>query len=346
MKIGVGLSSEELGPLEIVRRALRGRRRDCRSHYRSGGLAMRPPEQRLRQLVEEISQAESLDVPIAAVQAGAGRIVGSDRVKRLLSGAPLGHRLHPILTDIPIGCFTSASVLDIVAWRSGRAGARRLVALGIVAALPTVASGLSDWMDTETEERRIGFVHAGANSVGIVLELASWHARRRGHHVKGAVLGVSALGVMTVAGYLGGHLVFARGVGPDVKAPLLADAGWHAVCRVDDLIEGGPLGADVEGVSVVVVRRGDEVYALAATCTHAGGPLDRGSVSDGVITCPWHGSRFCLRDGTVVRGPASAPQPTYETRLRSGVVEIRRHPTRAGETPRGTEPRGRVKARA
>jgi nitrite reductase/ring-hydroxylating ferredoxin subunit len=193
-----------------------------------------------------------------------------------------------------------------------------------VSALPTVASGVSDWNDTSTEDRRIGFVHAGGNSVGILLEIASWSARRRGHHVRGAVLGATAIGVMTVAGYLGGHLVFARRVGSDFETPVIPDAGWHAVCRADDLADSTPLGVDVNGVAAVVVRRGAEVYALAAACTHAGGPLDRGSVENGAITCPWHGSRFCLRDGSVVRGPAASPEPTYETRLRSGVVEIRR----------------------
>jgi nitrite reductase/ring-hydroxylating ferredoxin subunit/uncharacterized membrane protein len=286
---------------------------------------MTPPEQQLRRFVDTIGHAEALDAPIAAVQGVTGRLFGSDRVKRVLSGAPLGHRLHPMLTDIPIGCWTSASVLDAIAWRSGRASARRLTALGIVSALPTVASGLSDWNDIDTEERRIGFVHAGGNSIGILLELASWSARRRGHHVRGAVLGITAIGVMTVAGYLGGHLVFARRVGADVDTPLVSDAGWHAVCRAEDLVESTPLGVDVNGVTAVLVRRGAEVYALAATCIHAGGPLDRGSVQDGDIICPWHGSRFCLRDGSVVRGPAASPQPTYETRLRSGVVEIRRH---------------------
>jgi nitrite reductase/ring-hydroxylating ferredoxin subunit/uncharacterized membrane protein len=284
---------------------------------------MRPPDQ-LRRFIAAVEQAETLDAPIAAVRGVTGRLIQSDRVKGVLSGAPLGHRLHPMLTDIPIGCWTSASVLDVLAWRSGRASARRLTALGIVSALPTVASGLSDWSDTDTEDRRVGFVHAGGNSVGILLEIASWSARRRGHHVRGAVLGMTAIGVMTGAGYLGGHLVFARRVGSDFDTPLVPDAGWHEVCRVDDLVDSMPLGVDVNGVAAVVVRRGAEVYALAAACNHAGGPLDRGSVADGVITCPWHGSRFCLSDGSVVRGPAAASQPAYETRLRSGVVEIRR----------------------
>jgi nitrite reductase/ring-hydroxylating ferredoxin subunit/uncharacterized membrane protein len=307
---------------------------------------MHPPERRLQQFVGAIGRAEALDAPIGAVRAVTGRIFESDQVKGVLSGAPLGHRLHPLLTDIPIGCWTSASMLDLVAWRSGRAGARRLVALGVVAALPTVASGLSDWTDTETEDRRIGFVHAGGNSIGILLEVASWSARRRGHHVRGAVLGASALGVMTAAGYLGGHLVFARRVGPTVETPLIADPGWHSVCRGDDLVDDQPFGTDVEGVTVVVVRRGAEVYALAARCNHAGGPLDRGSVQNGAIACPWHGSRFCLRDGRVVRGPASTPQPTYETRIRAGVVEIRRHPVREDETAPAPALRGQVKVRA
>jgi nitrite reductase/ring-hydroxylating ferredoxin subunit/uncharacterized membrane protein len=305
---------------------------------------MRPPEQ-VRRLIATIGQAEALDAPIAAVQSVTGQLMRSDRVKGVLSGAPLGHRLHPMLTDIPIGCWTSASVLDVLAWRSGRASARRLTALGIVSALPTVASGLSDWSDTDTEDRRIGFVHAGGNSVGILLEIASWSARRRGHHLRGAALGLTAIGVMTFAGYLGGHLVFARRVGSDFDTPVVPDEGWHEVCRADDLADSTPLGVDVNGVAVVVVRRGAEVYALAAACNHAGGPLDRGSVENGAITCPWHGSRFCLRDGSVLRGPAASSQPTYETRLRSGVVEIRRHGDR-GTQARVGDTRAPVEVRA
>src|SRR5678815_5050976 len=108
---------------------------------------MRPPDQ-LRRFIAAVEQAETLDAPIAAVRGVTGRLIQSDRVKGVLSGAPLGHRLHPMLTDIPIGCWTSASVLDVLAWRSGRASARRLTALGIVSALPMVASGLSEWSDT------------------------------------------------------------------------------------------------------------------------------------------------------------------------------------------------------
>jgi nitrite reductase/ring-hydroxylating ferredoxin subunit len=92
---------------------------------------------------------------------------------------------------------------------------------------------------------------------------------------------------------------------------------------LDELAEGEPRGVTVDGVDVVLVRRGGVVHALAATCTHAGGPLDEGSVDGGCISCPWHGSTFTLVDASIVRGPATTPQPVYETRLVDGQIEVR-----------------------
>jgi nitrite reductase/ring-hydroxylating ferredoxin subunit/uncharacterized membrane protein len=277
----------------------------------------------LRRAVTRIEETEALDAAAGAIAPLVGRLTKSPTVKSVLSGAPLGHRLHPMLTDIPIGCWTSASILDAIAWKSGEASARRLVGLGVVSAIPTAASGLSDWHDTYGKDRRVGVVHMASNGVATLLELASWSARRRGHHVRGAFLGVVAIGVATVGGYLGGHLAYARRVGVDVDVPVVSDDGWHTACRVDELIEGEPISATVEGSRVAVVLQGQRVYALAAVCTHAGGPLDRGEVRDGVIVCPWHGSEFCLDDGRVVRGPAASAEPVYETRIRGGLVEVR-----------------------
>ena len=124
---------------------------------------------RIRILVDRIGEDERLD----ALQAPLGRlawgITRTDDAKRLLSGSLIGHRLHPLLTDIPIGAWTSATILDVVGGRSGRRVARRLVGVGIVAAIPTAATGISDWDDTHGADRRVGIVHAGGehNRVGV-----------------------------------------------------------------------------------------------------------------------------------------------------------------------------------
>lgn len=131
-----------------------------------------------------------------------------------LRGDWLGHALHPLLTDIPIGCWTSAFLLDLVGGKSARPAAQRLIAMGLLAVVPTAAAGVVDWHDTDGEERRrVGVVHALSNSVAAGTYLLSWQARRRGRHGRGVVLGTLAGGAATIDGHLGGHLVFGRTTG-------------------------------------------------------------------------------------------------------------------------------------
>ena len=278
----------------------------------------------LDSVVERIEHTEALDAPAAIVAPLVERMTRSDAVKRVLSGAPLGHRLHPALTDVPLGMWTAASTLDIIGGRASRTAARRLTGLGILAALPTAASGLSDWHDTERRARRVGVVHMAANSAALLLQISSWNARRRGHHIRGRMLGFVSMGALLGAGYLGGQLVYRNRVGVDPDVPVVEKPGWHVACRADDLVDGHPYGADVEGARVVLVRDLGRIVAMAAVCSHAGGPLDEGRLIGDRIECPWHGSQFCLADGSVSRGPAASPQPMYETRIHGDVIEVRR----------------------
>lgn len=278
---------------------------------------------RLSEIVERLENLSALDAPSRVLESVAQRLTKRDDIKRVLSGTPIGHRLHPLLTDLPIGCWTAASLVDACAWRSGRHAARRLVAFGILTSLPTAASGMSDWNDTYGGTRRLGVVHAAANGTALAFQIASWRARRRGHHVRGALLGLAGLGAMTAGGYLGGHLVYVKRAGVNAEVPALTDDAWHTVCRVDELVDGEPIGATVDGVRLALVRHRGFVYALAAVCSHAGGPLDRGMVRGETLVCPWHGSAFFLPDGAVERGPATTPVPVYETRVRGDLVEVR-----------------------
>jgi nitrite reductase/ring-hydroxylating ferredoxin subunit/uncharacterized membrane protein len=280
----------------------------------------------LPKAAEKLGRIEGLDRVAKPVARAVQQVVPSGTLlKDLLSGASLGHPLHPMLTDVPIGCFTSATVLDLVGGRRAARGADTLVALGLLSAVPAALAGASDWSETYGEDQRVGVVHWAANSVGLACYALSLSARRRGKRFTGTLLGLAGMSSMTVGGYLGGYLSYSRGVGvnntffheqPHDWAPVMADA---------DLEEGKPVRAAVGDTPVVVFRAGTSVYAVDSRCTHAGGPLDEGDFDATACTvrCPWHHSVFSLLDGAVVHGPASSPEPAYEVRVHDGRIEVR-----------------------
>ena len=284
-------------------------------------------------LVERLERTDALDGVAGAVQRNAQAVYRPGPLKDALSGTWLGHPLHPLLMLVPLGCWTSASFLDLAGGRGSQAAADRLLAAGVVSALPTAAAGASDWSDTEGAERRVGFVHALGNSAALVCFTASWVARKRGRRAKGVALALAGHAFAGFSGYLGGHLTYATGVGVDTTAFQSGPEDWTPVLDADEVPEGRAVGADVGGVRLLLVRDGSEVRALAARCTHRGGPLDEGDVADGCVTCPWHGSRFELATGDIARGPATSPQPAYETRVVAGRVEVRRSEPRDGRHP-------------
>ena len=235
----------------------------------------------------------------------------------------MGHPLHPVFTDTAIGVWTSSFVLDFIGGRRSADASTTLTGVGVLVALPTIATGAADWSDLTGEQRRLGALHAAGNLVVTALYGASWLARRRGHRGTGIVLGVLGGTVATGTAYVGGHLVYGRGVGVDTTAFDRLPTRWTAAMDVADLADE-PATAEVGGVPVLLVRRGRRVRALHDRCTHRGGPLHEGEMTDDTVTCPWHGSCFRLEDGAIVRGPATAPQPALETRVRDGVIEVRR----------------------
>src|ERR1700722_1039917 len=143
----------------------------------------------------------------------AARVIGHGPAKDLLSGTWLGHPLHPLLTDVPIGAFTSATVLDLIGGSRAGNAADLLVAFGLLSAVPTAAAGVADWSDTFGAEQRVGLVHACSNFLGLALYGASLIARRRGHRGKAKLLGLAGMTSIAVGGYLGGYLSFSLGVG-------------------------------------------------------------------------------------------------------------------------------------
>ena len=275
----------------------------------------------LDKIVGAIEHAEFLD-PIAAPVAELEQKIGETLPwwKNLMSGTFLGHPLHPLLVTVPIGSWTAAAAFDVV---GDRKGAQRLIGLGILGALPTMASGGSDWAYTNGAEQRVGLVHASANSLTLTAYGLSWWERKRGHHGRGIAWSVLGATTMGLGGWLGGHMSYALGVGVDTTAFQRSEEEWTVAADADEVREGELTAGDVSGVPVVLTRRPDgQVVAMADRCTHRGAPLHEGGLEDGCIVCPWHDSAFDL-DGAVVRGPATRPQLVYETQERDGEVLVR-----------------------
>ena len=277
----------------------------------------------LHQTVRRLERLEVLDKFAKPLAATVGRAVRPRVVRNLLSGTSVGHPLHPVLTDLPIGAWMMSALLDAAGGPAAEGAADLLVTAGVVAAVPTAAAGLNDWSDTSGPETRVGLVHAALNTTALSLYLASLIARARGRRRGGKALSLAGLGVLLGGGYLGGHLSFVRGVNVNRTAWEQPPHEWTPVLADTDLADGKHRKADAGGVPVLLFRTAGTVYALASTCSHMGGPLEEGTVSDGCVTCPWHGSTFRFADGTIVRGPASTPQPCYQTRIQDGRIEIR-----------------------
>jgi nitrite reductase/ring-hydroxylating ferredoxin subunit/uncharacterized membrane protein len=274
----------------------------------------------LNRVTDAIEDAEFLDKPAAAI-AKVLRPLYSGPQKDLASGTTISHPLHPLLVTAPIGVWVGALWLDVTG--EDRRAATRLIGLGLLSALPAAATGTSDWLDTAGAERRVGLVHAALNSVALGCYTCSWRQRRRGRHGAGIAWSLTGAAVLGLSGWLGGHLTYALGVGVDTNAFAHMPSTWVDV-GPDDLAEGELRHVDAAGLPVLVVRDASGLHALADRCGHRGGPLHEGELRDGHITCPWHGSTFDVRNGAIVCGPATRPQPALEVRTQAGHLQVRR----------------------
>jgi len=276
-------------------------------------------------VAERIEQLELLDAVSEPLQNVVRRAVPQEsQLKDLLSGTWLGHPVHPPLTDVVIGAWTSALLLDLLGSKNGEEAADRLVATGILAAVPTASAGLSDWAELRGGSRRVGTVHALGNTTALLLHTLSWFARRHGDRARGVALSTLGFGVASFSAWLGGHLSFARGVGVNQTAFEEAPSEWTPVIDVAKLEDRKPIPARANALAVVLVRSGEKLYALADRCSHRGCALHEGKLNPGeTLTCPCHGSTFRL-DGSIVKGPATSPQPAFDVRTNEGKVEIRR----------------------
>jgi nitrite reductase/ring-hydroxylating ferredoxin subunit/uncharacterized membrane protein len=247
------------------------------------------------------------------------------RMKGILSGTWLGHPLHPAITDIPLGSWTASAVLDVAEaatgdQRLGR-GADATLVVGLVAALGAAVTGLSDWHYTTDRQRRVGIAHGLLNLSATGLYAVSWALRAGGKRGGGRAVAFAGYAVGVFSAWLGGDLVYDQHLGVN-HAPETAPEAFVAVLRDSELREGETRRVEAGGVPVMLARQGGHVYALAESCAHLGGPLSEGQLDHGTITCPWHASRFVLDGGRVLDGPATFPQPCYQTRVRDGQIEV------------------------
>jgi nitrite reductase/ring-hydroxylating ferredoxin subunit/uncharacterized membrane protein len=239
--------------------------------------------------------------------------------------------LHPAITDVPITAWVLTALFDIIwlithsTWSAYAAFVT--VFAGLLGALGAVVTGLTDWSDTYGSERRIGLNHALFNSLATLLYLVSFVLRLLGgpgDSISSAIIGFLGLASVSYAAYLGGEMVFTKGTGVNHTAWEMGSEEYEGVMPLLSVEENKPYRVSVAGVPVVLLRLGLQFYAISATCPHAGGPLDEGALQGDVLECPWHGSRFRMRDGRVITGPATVNAPRYDVRVRNGQVELKR----------------------
>lgn len=283
----------------------------------------------VRQTISRLEKSTALDQVGDRLQKAVESVAKPRKLRDLLHGTWLGHPVHPVLVQVPVGAFASAAVLDILPGQ--RKAASILIGVGVAGAAPAIASGLVDWASLAKDQRRVGLVHAAANSVALGLYVGSLAARATGRRGLGKALAYAGLSVAGAGAYLGGHLAYEQGAGVNLAAADLQrlPSGWTELGSVAGLPEGKPVVRTVGGIRVLVYRLGNDVTAMIEQCGHQGGPLGDGEVegsgADACVVCPWHGSTFRLVDGKVEHGPAAGDQPTLRTKVEAGVLSVSPH---------------------
>jgi nitrite reductase/ring-hydroxylating ferredoxin subunit len=255
------------------------------------------------------------------------RYQGNPVIELMHGGRWLGHPLHPALSDLPIGFWAGSALLDLAdrdpAPEGGLDPAGLFTAAGIAAAIATAATGVVDWTVSDDQDRRVGLFHGVLNTAALGLQGMSLAARLAGHRGTARGLGTAGLAVTGAAAYLGGHLVFAKAVMVSRVAGADGPRRWVRVIEETGLPDDVPTGVQADGRQILLYRHDGTLYALDNLCSHAAGLLSRGLVEGLTVTCPLHGSQYCLADGSVRRGPSHQPQPVIRTRVRNGWIEVR-----------------------
>ena len=279
----------------------------------------------------QMADQPALDVvaePLAEAIRNAYSTAGAtgQMIKNAMHGVWLGHPLHPVFTDIPIGAWTTGLVLDAVAAVRNEPAiedaADMAIAVGLVGAAGAAITGLTDWSETSGQARRTGLLHGLMNITATTLYAAAYFLRRGGSRATGQTCAVAGYGIALGAAWLGGDLVYDQRVGvthADGEGP----ERFTSVARSSDVEDGTMKHVEKGGADLLLARQDGTVCALAHACTHMGGPLSEGTLKKESVVCPWHGSEFALTDGEVLNGPATQNQPCFAVRERKGHIQIK-----------------------
>ena len=281
--------------------------------------------------IDRLSRNPQIGALAAAIQPVVASVLtaAGPTVRNILNGTILGHPLHPAITDVPVGAWTVTAALDAVEVCGGPLipGADAALVIGLAGGVGAIASGYADWSDTTDDPRTLGMAHAMLNAAAFTLYLTSLGLRLSGRRRAGLFTALAGYGFVGAGAYIGGELAYGEHIGPKHTAePLAPKADFTPVLATVALTPNKPVRADFGGIPVLLSRTPDGVAAISAVCTHRGAPLDEGEFVDGCVRCPWHGSVFALRDGSVMQGPASFPQPRFEARVNGDQIELRALP--------------------
>jgi nitrite reductase/ring-hydroxylating ferredoxin subunit len=251
-------------------------------------------------------------------------------IRDVLNGRWLGHPLHGVLTDAPIGILFLVIVLDVL---NLRAAADVALIVGILTMLAAAVTGAADYADTDGKARERATVHSTLMVIALVVYVVSLVVRGSGGDDRTVAVWTSGIGFLVLAAgaYVGGDVVYVLGNMVNRHAFRGAGTKWIALepAELDEggnIPEGKPVKAKLGINTLALVRQGETILALHDSCAHAGGPLSGGTLEDGSLVCPWHFSKYRLSDGRAQRGPTVYDQPAYEVRRTdAGGWEARRH---------------------
>ena len=252
-----------------------------------------------------------------------------------------GHPLHPILIGFPIAFFTGTFLSHLAGWWLEKDDLLRTayylnaggILFGVLAAIP----GLIDLVNTvppRSSGKQRGIKHGLLNSLMLLLFILAFFLRRNPDtsHIVLLAIEVTALVIMSIAGWLGGTLVYRNQIGVDhryanagkwMEAHFDAESGEVAVAETGELKTNAMKLLHFPHLRLVLGRTENAYVVFDDHCPHRGGSLAGGSLACGTVQCPWHGSQFDVSTGHLKEGPANTGIKTYPVTERDGKIFVR-----------------------